>query len=267
MQNIGLTNDEMLRAAPSIFADDKRPDRSDRYTFIPTIQVVDAMRNEGWVPTKAMQSRSRIEENREFAKHMIRFRRHDARPVVGDNFAEIVLVNSHDGASGFNLMAGVFRLVCSNGMVVGDTTSKLSVRHTGRAIDDVIEGSFRIIEDAPKIEHAMERFSAITLDKREQQVFAESALAIRYGDQEHVPVSPDGLLRARRMADNKNDLWTTFNRVQENMLKGGVRGWTHDQRGNLRRTTTRAIGSVSEDVRVNRALWMLAEQMAQLKAA
>lgn len=260
-----LSNDDLMRAAPSIFAEDKRPDRSDRYSFIPTIDVIDGLRGEGWVPTKAQQSKSRAEENRGFAKHLIRFRRHDATPVVGDNIPELVLVNSHDGASGFNLMAGVFRLVCSNGMVVGNISDKLSVRHTGDAVSNVIEGSYEVIERLPKIADFVEKASQITLDRREQEVFAASALALRYEGDE-TPIQAAQLLRPRRYADDKPDLWATFNRVQENMVKGGVRGWTRDQRGNARRMSTRAIGSVSEDVRVNRALWLLAESMAALKS-
>lgn len=261
-----LSNDDLLRSAPSIFAEDKRPDRSERYAFIPTINVIDGLRSEGWEPTKAMQSRSRLEGNREFAKHMIRFRRHDARPMVGDNIPELVLVNSHDGASGFNLMAGVFRLVCSNGMVVGNVSDKLSVRHTGNAVDNVIEGSYSIIERLPKIADFVERAQAIQLAPREQTALAEAALAIRWEGDES-PISADALLRPRRYADNTPDLWATFNRVQENMVKGGVRGLTVDANGRARRTSTRAIKSVSEDVRVNRALWTLAERMAEIKAA
>src|SRR5690606_24148741 len=131
-------------------------------------------------PTKAMQSRARAEENRGFSKHMIRFRRHDARPVVGDNIPELVLVNSHDGASGFNLMAGVFRLVCSNGMVVGNVSDKLSVRHTGDAVNNVIEGSYEVIERLPRISEFVEKASQITLERPEQIALATSALALRY---------------------------------------------------------------------------------------
>lgn len=262
----GLTNDDMLRSAPSIFAEGARDDRSHRYAFIPTINVVDGLRNEGWVPTKAMQSMSRIEGNRPYAKHMIRFRRHDARPVVGDNIPELVLVNSHDGASGFNLMAGVFRLVCSNGMVVGNVSDKLSVRHTGNAVENVIEGSYQVIERLPKIADFVERAARITLDAREQEVLAESALALCW-DGDEAPITAHSLLRARRYEDREPTLWSTFNRVQENMVKGGIRGLTVDANGRARRTSTRAIKSVNEDVRINRGLWMLAERMAALKAA
>lgn len=260
--NTELSNDQLRRVAPSIFAEAARDDRSERYTFIPTIAAVDGLRNEGWIPVQARQSRSRIEGNREFAKHMLRFRRHDATPVVGDVFPELVLTNSHDGASAYNLMAGMFRLACSNGMTVASGQfDKLTVRHSGNAIDNVIEGSYRVVEHLPRMASEVEKMRAIQLDSREQLALATSALALRY-EPESAPIQAEQLLRARRYADQGHDLWTVFNRLQENITKGGVRGTS----ATGRRMSTRAINSVGEDIRTNRALWMLAESMAALKS-
>jgi hypothetical protein len=258
-----LSNDQLRRAAPSIFAEGARHTMSDRYAFIPTIDVIDGLRGEGWEPVKAMQSASRLADNRDFAKHVIRFRRDDAKPVkaLGDTIAELVLTNSHNGASAYNLMGGLWRLICLNGMVADmGMADNLTVRHSGNAVENVIEGSYRVIERLPQVIEGAEKMLAIPLQRNEQLAFATSALSLRY-EKDEAPITAEGLLKPNRYADNKDDLWTVFNRVQENMVKGGVRG----RSSTGRRMSTRAIGSVSEDIRVNRALWLLAEQMAEIK--
>lgn len=258
-----LNNDQLRRAAPSVFAEAAQADRSDRYAFIPTISIVDGLRAEGWEPVKAMQSASRLADRRDFVKHVIRFRRHDAKPLValGDVFAELVLANSHNGASAYSLFGGMFRLICLNGMTVdAGKADNLTVRHSGNAIDNVIEGSYRVIERMPRAIESAERMLAIPLNIAEQNAFASAALSLRYEPGES-PIEAASLLRPNRYADRKDDLWTVFNRVQENMVKGGVRGRSDTGR----RMSTRAINSVSEDIRVNRALWLLADQMAAMK--
>jgi hypothetical protein len=105
----------------------------------------------------------------------------------------------------------------------------------------------------------------LPLSPRESELFARSALELRYGEDwsQASPVTTEQVLSPRRVADSGQDLWSTLNRVQENLLKGGLRGRSRSGR----RTRTRAIRSVTEDVRLNRALWRLTEHFTELKAA
>jgi hypothetical protein len=263
--SLGLSNDQLFRAAPSIFAEAPAASRSDKYCFIPTIGAINALRQEGFFPVKAQQTRSRTPDGREFARHVVRLRRgSDMRsPVnVGDSVPEIVLMNSHDGTSSYTLSAGVFRLVCSNGMVVADSeVGSIRVRHKGNILDDVIEGSYRIIEQSGAVFGRIEQFQQLALPAPVQEAFADAALTLKWDDGK-APVTGRDLLRARRHADDKNDLWTVYNRVQENLIKGGLYG----RNANNRPTTTRPIKSIGEDIRVNKALWTLTEAMAKLVA-
>jgi len=276
-----LTNEQIFKTAPSVFATEPWSKVSERYAFIPTINIVEALRDEGFVPVRASQSTSRIEGKSEFTKHMLRFRREsdiNAFPSVVNGNAhhfykndapevpELVLVNSHDRSSGYQLSAGIFRLVCSNGLVVKSSNfGDISVRHSGNIRDEVIEGSFKIIEQMPIALEAMQVMKTIELNPEERFAFASSAVQLRYPADEAgnptSPIEPRRLLVPRRSDDNKNDLWTTFNTVQENFMKGGLRGVGKTGK----RTTTRKIGSVNEDLRMNKALWMLTEQMAKIK--
>jgi hypothetical protein len=260
-----LDNARLQRLAPSIFADAPHASVSSRYGFVPTIALVDAFRAEGWLPVRAQQTAVRDETRREHTRHLVCFRRQ--QPLqVGDALAELVLTNSHDTRSAYQLDAGLFRLACSNGMVcpIGEVRG-IRVRHGKHIVDAVIEGSYELIEELPQIAASVDRFRDTGLDGREQGLFAEAALEVRNGEDwaRQSPVPPGQLLEARRTDDKGADLWVTFNRVQENLLKGGLLG--RAQSG--RRVRTRQVRSVTEDVRLNRALWRLAERFAQLKAA
>ena len=123
-----LDEDQMRRAAPSIFAADKHASRSERYTYIPTIEVLRGLRKECFEPFMVAQSKSRIEGKTEFSKHMVRLR-HAGQVTTKPEANEIILINSHDGASTYSMMAGMFRYVCCNGLVVGDVSNDIRIPH------------------------------------------------------------------------------------------------------------------------------------------
>jgi hypothetical protein len=267
-----LTEDEIRRFAPSIFAEDKHESRSEKYTYIPTIHVLRALSREGFLPVHVRQSRTRDESRQDFTKHMVRFRREgEDYTAVGDTRPEIVLVNSHDGTSSYHLDAGLFRLVCLNGLVVdAGSISTFRVPHKGDVIGQVIEGSYRVIGESVRALEAPREWSHLAITEGERQVFAEAAHHMRFADaagEVTTPVKPAQLLAPRRTEDTKRDLWTTFNVIQENVIKGGIHATRYEQGRRPRRTTTREVGSIDADVKLNKALWILAEGMAKLKAA
>ena len=266
-----LTINQLQNLVPSAFATSPHESRSSKYTYIPTSVVIHELMKNDFLPARATQSKSRVEGKTEFTKHMIRFRHASSQVVkVGDSLPEIVLINSHDGTSAYKLMGGLFRLVCSNGMVVSDSMcAELSVHHKGNIVDDVIEGSFRVLDDTQKALGVSAEWQGLHLGTAEQQIFAEAAHELRFADADgniDTPIRPDQLLAPRRWDDRGNDLWRTFNRVQENVIRGGLtaRG---DRDTNFRRVTTREVKGIDQDVKLNRALWTLTQRMAELKAA
>ena len=269
--------DEQIRAiSPSVFATTPHESRSTRFAHIPTFEVLAGMRREGFVPVKVSQNKSRIEGKSEFTKHMIRFRHlsHAGRGslVLNQTFPEVVLINAHDGTSAYHLFKGMFRLACLNGMVVASPgqDDELHIPHKGDVVGKVIEGSFEVIDESQRAIQAAEAWTGMTLSRDEQSVMAEAAHMIRFGDAEgniSTPIQPEQMLRSNRTADSGNDLWRTFNRVQENAIRGGLTAMGTDANGQHRRSTSRAINGIDQDVKINRALWMIAERMAALKAA
>lgn len=259
--SIPLTNDEIRLVAPSIFAEEKHDSRSERYTYIPTIHVLDNLRKEGFEPFMACQAKCRDEGKREFTKHMLRLR-HASQITTGEA-NEIILLNSHDGTSSYQMLAGTFRFVCSNGMVCGDTLNDIRIHHKGNVVDNVIEGAFRVVDDFERIDGQIGGMKSLTLNAGEQEAFAHAALALKYDTEiAPAPITERQVLAPKRRDDIGDDLWRTFNRVQERMLQGGVPG----RAANGRNMTTRAVTGIDQGIKLNRALWVLAEKMKELKA-
>jgi len=258
--NIPLDNSQLFRVAPSIFANEAHESRSSRYTYIPTINVLDGLRKEGFQPFFVAQSRSRIEGKSEFTKHMLRLRQ--INEIEASEANEIILINSHDGTSSYQMMAGCFRFVCQNGMVTGDIVEDIRVRHKGNIVHNVIDAAFTIVDNFEAVNESVDGMKSTLLLPAEQELFAEAALSLKY-DENEAPITPNQLLSTRRIADKNNDMWSNFNRVQENLLRGGLRG--RNAAGN--RTTTREVKSIDNNVKLNKALWILADGMRQLKQA
>jgi Domain of unknown function (DUF932) len=258
-----LSDDQIHRVAPSIFANGKHESRSDRYTYIPTIEVLGGLRNEGFQPFMVCQTRVRHNDRREFTKHMLRLRHADQ--ITGDEANEIVLLNSHDGTSSYQMLAGMLRFVCQNGMVAGDNVQDIRVPHKGNVVQNVINGAFDVLDGFVLIREQKEGMRAMTLALDEQHAFARSALALRYDPTDvdaPAPITESQLLAPRRFEDRRDDLWTVFNRVQENLTKGGLHGRSRTGRS----MSTRPITGIDQNVKLNRALWMLADAMRQMKA-
>jgi hypothetical protein len=262
-----LSDDQLRRVAPSIFATEAHESRSARFAPVPTVTVLDGLRREGFEPVFAAQSGTHDDSRRDFTKHMLRLRhRGEGRAMkVGDSVFEIVLVNANDGSAAYQMLPGVFRLVCLNGLMVGNAYDEVKVRHSGNAVHDVIEGAFRVLSEAPRVAGQVEAFRGITLNRDEREAFAEAAHALRFEGE--TPIRAAQLLQPRRRDDVGADLWTTFNVAQENIIRGGLSAMGRNAAGQRRRTTSREVQGIDQNRALNRALWTLSERMAQLKAA
>ncbi|MCO3679361.1 DUF945 domain-containing protein [Pseudomonas aeruginosa] len=256
-----LSDDQIRAVAPSIFADAPHGSRSERYAYIPTATVLTKLRQEGFEPFMVCQTRVRNEDRREFTKHMIRMRH--ASQINGSEANEIILLNSHDGTSSYQMLAGMFRFVCHNGLVCGETTADIRVPHKDDVAGEVIEGAYEVLQGFEQVQASRDAMRVITLETGEEEILARSALALKYDDPTRpAPVSETQLLAPRRFDDRRPDLWSVFNRIQENMVKGGLTART----SNGRRQRTREVQGIDQNLRLNRALWMLADGMRQLKA-
>ena len=193
---------------------------------------------------------------------MLRLRRDDG--IGKQEAAEVIIVNSHDGTSSYQMFAGMLRFVCTNSLVAGERFEDVRVPHKGNIQHDIIEGVYTVAEDFPRLINASETMKEIQLGEDERRVLAEASLVARYGEEES-PVRPDQIIQPRRREDAGQSLWMTYNTIQENMIRGGLHGQRRNAEGRIRRSQTRPINGIDQNVTLNRALWTLAEGMQRLK--
>lgn len=273
-----LTESELRRRAPSIFATEAHGSRSPKYTFIPTFDVVRGLEKQGFFPVFAAESRTRDESRRGFAKHVVRFRQE--QPLqVGDTLVELGMSNAHDGSGSFNFFAALLKLLCLNGMCVG-ANGKLDFRssHTGNVLDSALNSAFGVAQHFPKVLANVAEMQQVRISSDAQADFAKQALEAKYG--ETAPVGVAEILRPRRYEESasgttwgygavaKPDLYTTYNVIQENIIKGGQYGRTVSEKtGRTRTHRTRPVKSVNTDIALNKKLWDIATDIAAKSGA
>ena len=251
----GIPTAKLQAVVPSVFAQQPYEKTSARYGFVPTIDVVQSLESTGLNLVQAGQTLTRVEGKAPFTRHVLRFRPQYAPTVMNEALPEVVLMNSHDGSSGFKLWLGLFRMVCANGMIVSNGTfSSDSIPHRSNAAEIVAQQSLDFLSNIETLDEGMRRFKDKHMTETEMYQFAEKAAQIRWGTERPAGLNARDLLLARRLQDAHHNLWAVLNTIQENLTKGGV---------NLNRTgrqsTTRGLRSVSDDVRMNTQLWGAAE--------
>lgn len=266
-----LTRETIIARAPTVYADAPHDSRSSRYLFVNTGEMLEALAEVGWHPVQVTAQVPRIEDRRGHAKHEIRLAHRDhgidyslvtgANHIVDKAHAlstgiEMVLVNSHDGTSAIDLSAGVFRLICTNGLVVPDgQIDGYHVRHSAKWRDEVIEGTYRVLDAMPRIGDGIGEMAGTELAEPARMLLAAHASALRWPDG-NAPVPPEQLLRPRRHDDAGSDAWRTLNVLQEHIIRGddGYRTPpTRTQRAAWRHT--RPITGIDDAQRINRGLW------------
>lgn len=252
-----LSLEALRQQVPAVFAPSADDHRSARYTFVPTEKVLTGLMQAGFVPVEARQTRTRSASPLH-ARHVVRLRRRFETVELRDSAPEIIFLNSHDGTSAYQLRVGIFRVVCTNGLIVSrGAFPTFSVPHRGNIVDDVIAHALGIAERFDVLAAQVERMEQRQMFKDEQLRFAERALALRYPDLSQAGMPASQLLQCRRPEDTGDDLYSTLNKVQENLLRGGLTR----RSTNGRLVRTRRISSIKEDVRINSGLWDLAAEV------
>ncbi len=264
-----LSSDDLRRCAPSVFAEHARPGVSTRYTFVSTAHVVALLGAEGWEPVRASEQRVRLENRIGYQMHEIRFaRRSDLEAgamQVGNTRPEMILQNAHDGTRAYRIDAGLYRLVCRNGLTVADADfAHVSIRHMDVSAEAFAKAAQSVAENTPRALEAVAKWQAVQLPQVSRVEFARRAAALRWDASNPVmqALSPEKLLTPVRYGDAATDLWTTFNVVQEHLARGGDRYLSRSEGAGLRRNRTRPVASLAEGQKLNKALWALASEFA-----
>ena len=224
---------------------------SEQYQVIHTSDVLKIMSEQGFRVTQANTLKPRTRDPR-VVKHFLRMRHESHLNEINGTIPEIVLINSHDGSTSLRMEAGLFRMICSNGLIVKSSSIHSSrTRHIDVSEERVISEAIKVIGAARESARRIDLFMGKVLHPLGASEFALKALEL-HGT---THITSDELLKPRRSEDVGADLWSTFNRVQENLMRGGLQGVS----ATGRRVRTAGIRSMGSTVRVNTGLWELAE--------
>lgn len=166
-----LTHEELMQVVPSVFGEGKHVSRSDHYSYIPTITLLENLQREGFQPFFACQTRVRDQSRREHTKHMLRLRR--SGQITGQQVPEIILLNSHDGSSSYQMLPGYFRAICTNGLVCGQSFGEVRVPHRGNVVEKVIEGAYEVLGVFDRVEEKRDAMQSLLLPPPAQQALPE----------------------------------------------------------------------------------------------
>jgi len=242
-----------IKMPKSIFTTTQADHLSERYSPINSNSIIEMMLEDGFYvhSAKAVESRSR---DPQFGKHVVEFRHNDAKPVNGV-MPNVLFMNSHDGSTAARMYAGLFRFICSNGLVIGAALDMLKLRHTGDAASELTKRATGIAKNGSRYFEQIERWSQKQLSAPQRNEFAMLASQLRWGDPHRF--QPKEVLQVRRAEDDAGDLWSTFNRIQENTVRGGLPGLTRTGRA----STSRPLNDMQRDIEFNANLWRLTEEL------
>ncbi len=225
---------------------------SSKYKQVNTAEVIEVFKDNGFYIMGTSVAKPRTEHRKGFQKHVVAFTRDDLNTGNGEQL-QLLLTNSHDGTTSFRLDSGIFRFVCANGLVVGDTTHTTRIKHVGDCLNKIDEAIKYQLDRLPQVAAEVERFKGIVLDPDTVADFSMRSAELRVPEVKAlIPV------RARRSADLPNDLWTVYNRVQEGLIRGGL--WYESKEGEFKRL--RKLSSIDTVSKVNKELWNLAKDFA-----
>ncbi len=257
-----LSNDELKDKAPSLFTQQPHSEVSDKYHFIPTIDVVEQIREYGWYPVSVDEAKVRDEDKNGYQQHCLRFQHFEDLLTPNGNVVELLLFNSHDRSKAFSISVGIYRYVCSNGLVISESVfDSYKIKHLGDKSNDLQNAISRVTEAKTGLLRKVSKFECINLSQDEKESFVKSAIPLRFD--EHLELdNKNDLLIPLREEDKKDDLYTTLNILQENLLSSKIRGYNKETG---RKFTSKKINSIQKDVDINKGLWDIAERIAMIK--
>ena len=245
-----LSIETLQEVAPSVFATSPSPKMSDKYTFVPTIEVVENFDREGWKVYSAKQV-----GKGNYAQHELRLRNGEL-PQVGDSLIEAVIRNSHNGISSFSVSSGLHRLVCSNGLTVPTSVADaISVRHMNFDLGMVREITDQFAERLPVIQRSVGKMESTFLSEGQLVDFVNKSAMIRWEKGSIPKFKLEDFLRPERDGDVGNSVWKTFNVIQEKFVRGGMK--YNSKKGRV--VSMRELKKFYNINKVNTGLWELAE--------
>jgi hypothetical protein len=227
---------------------------SQKYKAIRTKDVVDSLVSDGYIVNSISKAKTRKKTKDGFQKHLLRISRNDLDLGIDGLRPEIILINSYDGSSSFQLLVGVFRFACANGLVVGNSYFNRRIRHVGDVLPKVLNAVNDVKHALPLVAEDIKKFGTRVLTQDEKQKFALKVAQSVTGLPEAQLVNPESLLEVRRVEDNGSDLFTILNVVQENILQGNLKV-IHNNGLTPTIRKMRKVKSITRSTEINQLVW------------
>lgn len=256
-----LSQEQIKKIAPSVFTTKGADTTSEKYSHIPTNRIIDDMALLGWNVIDAKEVKARKQVG--YQKHLVAFRNNDI-VIDGEDgdtvYPQILLTNSHDGKNAFTFTAGLFRMICENGLVISTQEfENMKIRHYGYDFETLQNTIKEMVEKLPLTVESMNKFKSTKLSQKQAEEFATKALAVRFPEDElsNISVDVNGLLVPTRNEDKGDDLWSIFNVIQEKLVHGM---FNYSYAGKNRKA--RKIKNFRQDMVLNEKLYDLALEYA-----
>ena len=272
----GLNDNEIKHLCPVAFkstmtnSEIQKLGLSKHYSFVPTMNVVNDLRTLGYEVTDAVQVKARKKSTNGYQKHMITLEHPKYKVEGSEEYPQILLTNSHDGGNAFSLSAGIFRLVCSNGLVIKtEDYGTARLVHKGYSFEAVQELVKQFEETMGEVLTRITAMKKVELTKAQQIEFAKKAALLRFTaksyNEDNIAdvVDIDDLLNVDRKEDAGNGLYEVFNRVQESLVQGK---YLYASSGKVKDADTktrkaRPIKNFKQSISVNKKLSELAFEL------
>ena len=250
-----MTVEQIRSIAPSVFTQHGSESTSEKYSHIPTDRVIKDMELLGWGVVDVKEVKAR--KNQGFQKHLVVFRNNDI-VINGENndvvYPQVLLTNSHDGKNAFTFTAGLFRMICENGLVIcSEQFGDMKIRHMGYNFEELQNVIKKMVESLPLTVEAMNKMVNVELEQEQILALAKDLLEIRVKDSDSVLSSNSisEVLTPQRTADSGTSLWKVFNRIQENIIEGNFTYST--LKGKIR--SARKIKNFQQDLGLNKEMF------------
>lgn len=268
----GLSLETIRQHVPAVFATEKASDRTDRYGFVNTVELINALADIGYVPTQAMQQNARGDEARRairmgHTRHLLRFAQRASLGQYEGLIPEIVMKNDSMGGGSYVLMIGMFRIVCQNGLITMTRGQETRVRHTIYSVREIVQATLNLAQQSLLAADRMHQMESIQLQPAERIQLAQQAIGLRYPNADTQPdyLTAEAVLEPRRRADRivEGSLAGTYNIVQENIERGQT---VYPRRWSERSHKTRGINAIEGRVSFNQNLYTFAETIRRIHA-
>ena len=268
-----LDMDELKTICPQAFkTNPTNPNVSDKYMMATTIDIVNDMEKLGWYPVEAKQCRTKRNSSGIRSFHMIAFQNPNLKIMNGNDveaYPRIICQNSHDGFNSFKFMCGLYRLICSNGLVVADEEfAKMSIRHINYTFEELRTVVVKMIDELPNKINIINVMRNTNLTDEQKTDFAHKVFKLRRNVPIDKPIEVSKntiveMLTPIRKEDEGNSLWSIFNVLQEKVIKGNFY-YAKDDNSKVRKM--RKIVSPIKDLKINTDLFNLAKEYISVAA-